>query len=142
MKTIEARAPKNLKTTTPKTAAGKYAPVRLALKKILVPTDFSEESQKALRYAIPLAQQFDASITLIHVFEPFTYPVDMGYVPVAMQTQWDELRASASDRLKGLARQELKPSILGQTILRIGSAYNEIVSVARDLEIDLIIIAT
>jgi len=142
MKTIEARAPKNRKTKAATPQVLELAPIRLALKRILVPTDFSEESLKAIRYAIRFAEQFAASVTLVHVFEPITYPVDMGYVPVAMQTHWDSLRASASQRLEGLAKQELKASVQGDTIVRCGSAFNEIVTVAKDLNIDLIIIAT
>jgi universal stress protein A len=142
MKTIEARAPTNRKTKAAKLPVLELAPIRLALKKILVPTDFSEESLKAIRYAIRFAEQFAASVTLVHVFEPITYPVDMGYVPVAMQTHWDSLRASTTQRLEGLAKQELKASVQGDTIVRCGSAFNEIVTVAKDLNIDLIIIAT
>ncbi len=38
------------------------------MKKILVPTDFSDQSKNAALYAIELARQFHASITLFHVF--------------------------------------------------------------------------
>ena len=66
------------------------------LKSILVPTDFSDNSLKALRYAVRFAEQFGAAITLLHVFEPFTYPAEMGFVPVEMQTDWDLLRKNSS----------------------------------------------
>jgi nucleotide-binding universal stress UspA family protein len=38
----------------------------IKLKNILVLIDFSEISQKALNYAVPLAKQFNAKITLQH----------------------------------------------------------------------------
>ena len=41
----------------------------IKLKKILVPTDFSERSQKALKYALQFAKQFKSEITLLHVVE-------------------------------------------------------------------------
>ena len=41
------------------------------LKKILVPVDFSDCSNKALQYAIPFAKQFDAELTLLHVVQPY-----------------------------------------------------------------------
>src|SRR4051794_20538027 len=44
-------------------------PVVLKLKDILVPIDFSKTATKALHYAVPLAMQFGARITLIHVVE-------------------------------------------------------------------------
>ena len=42
-------------------------PNRFHLRKILVPVDFSDCSRKALRYAIPFAKQFGASLTLLFV---------------------------------------------------------------------------
>src|SRR5881394_2639412 len=40
---------------------------RFAINRILVPIDFSDCSRKALRYAIPLAKEHAASITLLYV---------------------------------------------------------------------------
>src|SRR5256885_14603057 len=42
-------------------------PTPFSLKDILVPIDFSDCSKKALRYAVPFAKQFGATITLLHV---------------------------------------------------------------------------
>src|SRR4051812_41807682 len=39
------------------------------IKNILVPIDFSDCSRKALKYAIPFARHFNATLTLIHVAE-------------------------------------------------------------------------
>jgi len=52
----------------------------LLLRRILVPIDFSKNARRALRYAIPLAAQFGARITLLHVVEPVVYPTDMAIV--------------------------------------------------------------
>ena len=41
--------------------------------KIVVPTDFSEQSEEALRRACTLASQFDAEIHLLHVIPPPVY---------------------------------------------------------------------
>src|SRR5690349_16301001 len=40
---------------------------RFAINRILVPIDFSDCSRKALRYAVPLAKEHAASITLLYV---------------------------------------------------------------------------
>ena len=55
-------------------------PAVLKLKNVLVPTDFSEISQKALEFAVPIAKQFGAS-TMLHVIEPLPYSV-LTYVPM------------------------------------------------------------
>jgi nucleotide-binding universal stress UspA family protein len=39
------------------------------MKRILVPTDFSKESENAIQTAIPIAQAFNATIVLLHVLE-------------------------------------------------------------------------
>ena len=40
------------------------------IKKILVPTDFSENARTAYEYAIDLAEQFNAKIDVVHVYSP------------------------------------------------------------------------
>ena len=40
-----------------------------APKRILVPTDFSEYSDNALRYAIDIARQYAAKVFLLHVID-------------------------------------------------------------------------
>ena len=40
------------------------------IRRILVPTDFSEPSQRATEYALTLAERMGASVDLLHVWEP------------------------------------------------------------------------
>src|ERR1051326_810288 len=120
MKRIETRAPRNLKNNGDNREVLQRAPVRLALETILVPTDFSEESKKALRYAVRFAEQFGAGITLLRVFEPVTYSADMGYLPVAMRMHLDSVRNSATERLDAFAR-ELQPPVQSTSLVRSGN---------------------
>ena len=47
----------------------------ITLKNILVPSDFSECSDQAVRYGLELARKFDATIHLLHVVQdPATQP--------------------------------------------------------------------
>src|SRR4051812_39306905 len=48
-------------------------------KKILVPVDFPEHSTVALDTAAARAKQCDASLTIIHVYEPLAIAVPEGY---------------------------------------------------------------
>ena len=41
-----------------------------ALKKILLPIDFSERCLGGARYAIPLVEHFHSELTLLHVISP------------------------------------------------------------------------
>ena len=46
----------------------------IMLKKILCPTDFSENSEYAMKYALTLTALSQAELELFHVVEPITYP--------------------------------------------------------------------
>jgi nucleotide-binding universal stress UspA family protein len=112
-------------------------PACLNLKKILVPIDFSENSRKALTYALRFAEQFGASITLLHVVEPIIYPADSGFVPVEMQTMAASMQTDAKTKLNAI-----KPPLTGEALVRTGSPFHEIATLAKKLDIDLIIIGT
>ena len=61
----------------------------IRLKRILVPTDFSEHSKKALAYAVELAKTYSSEVVLLHALELPLYPVSFGVGPV---TRSDERR--------------------------------------------------
>ena len=114
----------------------------MTLKKILVPTDFSDASGKALEYAAVFAPQFGAAITLLHIAEvgSMGYEHGAGDFP-RMEAQ---LRIAAekqiADCVKGGAAVEIQ--------VRRGwpfggkRAYHEIVETARSQHADLIVIST
>jgi len=51
----------------------------IKIHRLLVPIDFSEHSKNALKYAVPFAEKFKASIDLIYVVEPTIYPADFSF---------------------------------------------------------------
>lgn len=115
-------------------------PSLLNLNNILVPIDFSWPSKKALLYAVPFARQFGAKITLLFVLEPPVYTGDIGYVPLEVDDA-GSLKA-AGEKLGELARQAMDPELLDQALVRTGRPFQEITDAARELDTDLIIIAT
>lgn len=61
---------------------------RIALKNILLATDFSPATEAALPYAVGLAKQFGAKVHGVHVRFPGTYPiVGPESVPVVMEAE-------------------------------------------------------
>ena len=117
-------------------------PARLKLKKILVPTDFSKFSAKALHYATEFAEQFGAAITLVHVVEPIVYPSESGYTAVEIETVQTTWRKDAKRKLEELGRKSIKPPLTARTVVRCGSPYHEITTLAKEEDADLIILAT
>jgi nucleotide-binding universal stress UspA family protein len=107
-----------------------------------VPIDFSEESKKAIQYALPLAKEFGATITLVHVIEPILFPADYGYGPVIRQIPDKKPLGKTKVRLEQLARRTIGPGLLAETIVLSGIAFFEITEAAKAIEADLIIIGT
>ncbi len=113
-------------------------PAVLKLKKILVPLDFSDTSEKALQYAVAFAKQFGAKITLLHVIEPLPYPGDLTYLPLGEVIPSGPAKA----RLREIAQKAIEPELLGQTLVQIGLPFEIIAAVAQQESVDLIIITT
>ena len=113
-------------------------PIRL--KRILVPTDFSECSRQALRYAVPFARQFDASIVLLFVAQVNFPGAEVIDVNVArLET---ELRVSGERQLKALLEREIGGAVPARAVVRTGQPVSEILHVAETMDIDLIVIST
>jgi universal stress protein A len=110
------------------------------IKHVLVPIDFSECSKKALQYAIPLAKEHDAAITLLYVVTPVYGTgeygaLDYGELEVSM-------RQGGEKELAKLAQEEVRAQIPTDLLVHTGSPAHEIVQAARRLPADLIVIST
>jgi len=105
-----------------------------ALKRILVPVDFSECSNKALGYAIPFAKQFGAEVTLIHAL---SYPFEAAEVAAAEAEAMQAARRELNSLLT-----KIGGVIPSQGIIRMGNPADEIVETAREFGADLIVMST
>ena len=111
----------------------------LRINEILVPMDFSEHSNYALRYAMPFARQFNARITLLHVLEPPSIPADGAYVGVDSH----QIAMNAEHAIARIWEQEKsKQPQTWRSIVKEGIPDQVIIQTARDLKTDLVIIAT
>jgi nucleotide-binding universal stress UspA family protein len=113
------------------------------LKKILVPTDFSDCAKKALQYAIPFAKEHEAAITLLYVV-PSNYAAGE-YGGIDYASLEAEMRADGERQLAQLAQlcvDEKPGAVPANTLVRTGSPADEIIDVAKSLRADLIVIST
>lgn len=112
------------------------------LKRILVPVDFSPLSKKALHYATRLAHEFHTEIDLVHVVEPKVPPAFDGFM-IAPPRVSNGAGASCAGQLKALANSVRSTDAVrvGSTV-RTGLAAYEIVEAAKELDVDLIVMAT
>jgi nucleotide-binding universal stress UspA family protein len=131
----KARCP--VMTVPPATAP--TADALVMLKRILCPIDFSEASLKALEYAVSLAQEADATLSVLHVVEG---------VPereAALHAHFDLpgfIRAAELDALGEMRRKIPESARSGCTIeelIATGKAYREILSTAQQRDAHLIV---
>lgn len=107
----------------------------------LVPLDFSPPSKKALGYAVALARQFKAKLTLLHVAEPMATPDFAPSFPLAMED--DKVMAAAKRELEGMVKAaRVPPGIVEKILVRFGRSFHEIANAARTGKVDLIVIST
>ncbi len=115
----------------------------IAIRRILLPTDFSEPSIQAAKYAMALADQFDAELHLLHVVSqvmPYTDDSSSWITP-SNETQ-EQLEAAEQRLLKSVIDLEWTTThrIVHKTI--VGFTVDEILNYANTNQIDLIVVGT
>ena len=108
------------------------------LKRVLIPTDFSETSAAALRYGIELARRFSARLYLFHVPPNPGEAADAEY-PLGI---FEIMHNDAHDRLRQLLTREEVSELRPECAMRIGMPAEEILKYAAEHEVDLIVIGT
>ena len=115
-----------------------------SVKRILVPTDFSDPSAEALGTAIALAQQSDAGavVDLVHVAVEAAFalppPVDVASVPVDMSRLWEQ----ATEILGVEEKRVLAAGLRCETAMLVGRPDAEIVARATATGAELIVMGT
>jgi universal stress protein A len=113
-------------------------------RKILVPVDFSVQSERALSTAVMLARSYDARLTIVHVYEPIALALPQGYELLGeaqLQRLFDELQRSLAEQKK-LAQSEGGPALPVEAQLLHGFAASEVCNLAERDGFDLIVMGT
>lgn len=112
----------------------------IQIKRILVPTDFSDPGRAALKYAVAFADQFGAAVDLLHVIEPVPPGALLSHISI------DQLRSNARKeaerRLEELHDEWQDYAFPVRRTVLEGHAFVEIVRFAREQDVDLIIMGT
>jgi nucleotide-binding universal stress UspA family protein len=116
----------------------------IALKNILVPTDFSEPSEVALRYARALAEAFGASLHLLHVLDEgyLAWAASEGFASPMSADVRGEAEKSAEGRLQRMMPEAERQQYRARLVVLTGTPFVEVVRYARDQSIDLIVMGT
>ncbi len=115
----------------------------IALKQILVPTDFGEPSAQALEYGRHLARQFGATLHVLHTVENVMIPGGAEVPAVAVQQVEQGLEQVGRRQMAQVITDDDRSSLKVVTEVRAaGSAATDILEYARDNAIDLIVMGT
>jgi nucleotide-binding universal stress UspA family protein len=104
------------------------SPNIIPLQRILCCTDFSDQSEQALEYAVSLATEYGGELTLLHVLEGVAESADI-------EDEIGKAKASLEKCLSLEADKNRKT----KTLVRIGSPYQQILELALESQPDLIV---
>jgi nucleotide-binding universal stress UspA family protein len=119
----------------------------LKLNKILVPTDFSDGSRDACKYAQALAKKFGGTIDFIHVIPMLKYlneSIRKLGVPLDMDKDiYPKIQTEARERAKAELEQNIPKDLRGKAHVKIDRKPHEsIVEFARDNGYDMIVMGS
>jgi nucleotide-binding universal stress UspA family protein len=106
------------------------APGPIRLRRVIFCTDFSDPARRALEYALSVAVEYGAEITLLHVMEDVQSLVNIQEAVAAATKQIDKLIPPEEGRAAKI-----------KTSVRIGRAYEQIIQLASEIQADLLIMA-
>ncbi len=112
------------------------------LKKVLVPTDFSDSARHALKYGVSFAEEYGAEITLLHVVEIVAVGYASDLFPVPMAEAFQEISTYARSELKKLADEIRARGISVREVVVQGKPSVEILRVAKEETSDMIVLGT
>ncbi len=108
---------------------------------ILVPTDFSEGSDNALLAAIDFAKVSQATIHIVHVITPVSYPT--GFEMAASAAEFEKELADISKvKLEEIETKLKSMNIICKVDIIFGNTYSKLADYSDENKIDLICIAT
>jgi nucleotide-binding universal stress UspA family protein len=132
--------------TVPRSASEPAPAAPIAYKRILCPVDFSDSSMQALQYALSLAQEADAHLTVLHVMTydleteaPEMYETVVADRRLTVEAYREKCEAYSRERLDAAIPRSAREFSTLDTKLAAGKAYREILRIAGDQQMDLIV---
>ncbi len=114
----------------------------MPFKNILIPTDFFEGFEVALKHAKELATPGSTTLHILHVIEPSLYPSDMGFGHLSYVDVEKELFASSQVEIDKISEKLDSLNFNIKTSILFGRASDQIIAYSKEHSIDLICITT
>lgn len=111
------------------------------MKRILVPTDFSEQAENALEVAAMLAKKYGSEIYLLHMMEIPMQQTDPGNVQSDIPEALFFMKL-AQKRFENLIAQDYLQGITVHETVKADITFNEIKDSCKELNIDMIVMGS
>ncbi len=111
----------------------------IGFKQVLVATDFSDGSQRALAYAIAIARRYGSNLSVIHALPPS--PRDQ--IPLEpLPRELNRRRLEAEEQMKHLSEKVQMKEIKHHLLLEQGPVWDVLASVIQRKSVDLLVLGT
>jgi len=111
----------------------------IQVKSVMIATDFSEASDKALRHALAIARHYGAKLYLVHVVSSLGFTmVGPDAVTQATEVVWRDAR----ELEKRLVQSGTLAGLPNEVVVRQGNVWDEVDQIIAEEEIDLVVIGT
>jgi nucleotide-binding universal stress UspA family protein len=116
----------------------------LDIRTVLVSTDFSDYGDAAIAHAFRFAKDYGARVVMVHVLDahPTPNPLYAHYYPMPTPEQSRQAEAKAKEALHARIPAELRDSDRVETLVTQGAPAPEILRIAGEKKVSLIVIAT
>jgi nucleotide-binding universal stress UspA family protein len=112
------------------------------IRRILCPTDFSEFSDIAFRYALSIAQHYRSKLFVEHVVESWQHP-EAAFVPAHYYLEFQSrLLHKGEDELQRFVKHHASNGIQPEPVVEQGIAADSILALAEAQKVDLIVMGT
>lgn len=112
----------------------------ISFKKILCPIDHSDCSKEALKYAVTFAMKDEAKLYLLHIIDIRSFNDSL--VAMSHQIPDEETLEQLRIKLLDCIPEEIRDDMNVEAIVVQGIPFAEIISTAREKDIDMIVIGS
>jgi nucleotide-binding universal stress UspA family protein len=114
------------------------------MKKILVPTDFSENAKSAFEYALKLADNINATVEVIHIYHPSVQPIE-GFIAYPKTEIPEFLEKRMHEFIENCFDKSIEDILLDEGVsyrIEFGFATHSIVEFSKTEEYEMIVMGT
>jgi nucleotide-binding universal stress UspA family protein len=122
--------------------AGKERELKDSIRKIMVPVDFSSTSNKAFLFAREMVDCWEGQLHLVHILDTDFLSGAVHITIEPLDESVAKWRKRVEEKLKTIYHDEDDPQLTGEIHIREGKPHEEILKLAEELDVDMIVIGS